>query len=48
MIASDNAKTFRATERALNDLDCMRIEWRFKLEREWWGVLSRMFEKGAR
>lgn len=48
LIVSDNAKTFQATERALNnlfshpevasDLERQRIEWRFNLERApWWG-----------
>ena len=45
---SDNAKTFQATEKALNELlnhpevqsdfGHMRVEWRFNLERApWWG-----------
>lgn len=48
LIVSDNAKTFQATEKALNelfnhpevraDLEYMRIEWKFNLERApWWG-----------
>ena len=48
LIVSDNAKTFQATEKALNellnhpevqsDLGHMRVEWRFNLERApWWG-----------
>ena len=48
LIVSDNAKTFQATEKALrelyqspvvrNDLDRMRLEWKFNLERApWWG-----------
>ena len=48
LIVSDNAKTFQATEKALNelfnhpevrtDLEHMRVEWRFNLERApWWG-----------
>ena len=48
MIVSDNAKTFQATEKALNnlfkhpevasELDSKRIEWRYNLERApWWG-----------
>ena len=48
LIVSDNAKTFQATEKALNnlfshpevasELDRQRIEWRFNLERSpWWG-----------
>ena len=53
LIVSDNAKTFQATEKALNklfnhpeikaDLDYERIEWKFNLERApWWGG---MFER---
>ena len=48
LIVSDNAKTFQATEKALNelfdhpevrtDLEHKRVEWRFNLERApWWG-----------
>ena len=48
LIVSDNAKTFQATEKALNnlfshpdvvsELDRKKIEWRFNLERApWWG-----------
>ena len=48
LIVSDNAKTFQATEKALNklfnhpeikaDLEYERIEWKFNLERApWWG-----------
>lgn len=48
LIVSDNAKTFQATEKALNnlfkhpevasELDRKRIEWRYNLERApWWG-----------
>ena len=48
LIVSDNAKTFQATEKALNelfnhpevraDLGNMRVEWKFNLERApWWG-----------
>ena len=48
LIVSDNAKTFQATEKALNDLfnnpevaselDRKKVEWRFNLERApWWG-----------
>lgn len=48
LIVSDNAKTFQATEKALNqlfshpevraDLENMRVEWKFNLERApWWG-----------
>ena len=48
LIVSDNAKTFQATEKALNklvensavrdDLDNLRVEWKFNLERApWWG-----------
>lgn len=48
LIVSDNAKTFQATEKALNklfdhpeiqaDLEHMRVEWKFNLERApWWG-----------
>ena len=53
LIVSDNAKTFPATEKALNklfnhreikaDLEYERIEWKFNLERApWWGG---MFER---
>ena len=53
LIVSDNAKTFQATEKALNkllnhpeieaDLEYERTEWKFNLERApWWG---RMFER---
>ena len=54
LIVSDNAKTFQATEKALNklfnhpeikaDLEYERIEWKFNLERApWWGgVFERM------
>ena len=48
LIVSDNARTFQATEKALNklvensavrnDLDNLRVEWKFNLERApWWG-----------
>ena len=48
LIVSDNARTFQATEKALNelfnhpevraDLGNMRVEWKFNLERApWWG-----------
>lgn len=48
LIVSDNAKTFQATEKALNELfnhpevqaelEYRRIEWKFNLERApWWG-----------
>ena len=48
LVVSDNAKTFQATEKALNelfdhpeiqaDLGHMRVEWKFNLERApWWG-----------
>ena len=46
LFVSDNAKTFQATEKALNelfdhpetqaDLERMRIEWKFNLERAPW------------
>ena len=54
LIVSDNAKTFQATVKALNnpfsnpevasELDSRKIEWRFNLERApWWGgFLERM------
>lgn len=51
MIISDNAKTFRATDKALktlydhpevvSELSNKKIEWRFNLERApWWGGFS--------